>query len=98
MPFDNKNGYSIGLAVANSDAGARNVLVEAYDESGSSLGTTTVLLKGYGHKSFALTDQVPAAAGHTGTVVVYDDLRIVGALALQVFPNGTISTILPLGQ
>jgi hypothetical protein len=45
-----------------------------------------------------LTDKFPAAAGNRGTIIVQTDIKKVGVLALLVLPNGTITTLLPLGQ
>lgn len=100
LAFNNSNdGHAVATALANADpANAANPTIRALDGNGNLLGSAQISLPAQGHTSFMLTDKIPADAGQVGAIIVSADLTTIGALALQVFPNGTISTILPLGQ
>ena len=98
VPFDNSSGNATAIAFANTDSSNASPTVELYDESGTLIASAQVSLTAKGHSSFMLTDKFPAAAGNRGTIIVQTDIKKVGVLALLVLPNGTITTLLPLGQ
>ena len=61
LAFDNTNSLATGVALANASAQAANIPVTLRDDTGATLGTTTVTLPANGHNSLMLTDLFPAA-------------------------------------
>jgi hypothetical protein len=99
LAFDNTNGVVTGLALANYSNQTANVPVLLRDDTGASLGTSTLSLAANGHTSFVLTDNYAFAAGKRGTVEfdVPAGLQI-SALGLRSTPTGAITTIPVLAQ
>jgi sugar lactone lactonase YvrE len=82
LAFDNTNGYSNGIALANTSAQAVNVTVNVHDAAtGKTIGTDTLQLAADGHVSFTLADKYKETANVRGT------------LELSVPAGGTISAI-----
>jgi hypothetical protein len=98
IPFDNSSGNATAIAFANADSGTANPTVALYDESGTLIASAKLSLTAKGHSSFMLADKFPGATGKRGTISVQADIKKAGMLALLVLPNGTITTLLPLGQ
>jgi hypothetical protein len=98
VPFDNSGGSATAIAFANTDSGTSTTTIQIYDEQGALIVSGPLPLPAKGHSSFMLTDKFSEAAGQRGTIIVEADIKQVGVLALLVLPNGTITTLLPLGQ
>ena len=81
LAFDNTNGLSTGLALANVSSQAVKVPLVVRDDSGAKLGTATINLAAHGHTSFTLTDKYGFARGKRGTV------------EFDTPPNGQISAL-----
>jgi len=94
LAFDNTNGLATGLALANIVNQNAGVFVVLRDDTGASLGTTTINLKPDGHTSFLLTQTYAATAGKRGTVE-FDTPPggRISALGLRATPNATLTTI-----
>jgi hypothetical protein len=69
IPFSNVNGYSDGIAIANTTASSQDVAVTVRDGStGAVTGTSTISLPAQGHTAFMLASQFSSTAGTSGTV------------------------------
>jgi hypothetical protein len=95
--YDNTNGQSTALAIANLGSGSPPVQLTAYDPNGIQVDATTTgwpAGNGYGHRSFMLTDLLPKAAGNRGILVVSAAAtsQITG-LGLRVSSTGSFSAI-----
>jgi len=96
LVFDNTNGLTTGVALANTAAALANVTVKIYDDTGVSLQTSSINLPARGHTSFLLPDatQYPVTANKRGIVefVVPADGKI-NAVGLRAKSDGTLTTI-----
>src|SRR5579862_6321505 len=75
LPFDETAGFTTGAAFVNlSNTTAASITVTVRDDSGTELGTPTILpdLPANGHTSFAVGTQFPAAVGKRGTIELLD--------------------------
>jgi hypothetical protein len=97
LSFDQTGGYVLGIAVANTSSPAANVTATLYDDSGATIGGTTLPLPAMGHTAFMLTDEFPAAAGRRGTLVLTPPAGSqIGAIAFRANSEGSLATVLPL--
>ena len=94
LAFDNTNGLSTGLALANISNQAANVPVIVRDDTGKHLGTATINLAAHGHTSFMLTSNYAFAAGKRGTVEFDTPPNgQISALGLRASHTGSLTTI-----
>jgi len=95
LAFDNTNGLSTGLAIANLVAQAVAVQVIIRDDAGAAVGTPLIQLPALGHASFMLYEQYPITAARRGTIEFQtpSDGRI-SVLGLRA--NGPALTTLPV--
>lgn len=71
LAFDNTNGVSTGLAIANLRAQTTTVPVTVRDDAGATLASGTINLSANGHASFMLTDAkegYPITAAKRGSI------------------------------
>jgi hypothetical protein len=68
LAFDNTGGVGTGVAVANVADAAAAIPVTIRDETGASLGTSTIDLAPAGHTAFMLAQRYPATAYQRGTI------------------------------
>jgi hypothetical protein len=107
LAFDNTNNISTGVAVANVASQAAIIPVILRDDTGASIGTTTLSLPANGHTSFMLTDPTdgyPATVGKRGTIE-FDTpsggrISIVGLRATPILNTKTfaVTTLPPLAK
>ena len=81
LAFDNTNGLSTSLDLANISNQAANVPMTVRSDTGAKLGTTTVDLPAHGHRSFTLAKTYSFSSGKRGTV------------EFDTPPNGQISVV-----
>jgi len=80
LPFDNRGADAVsGYAFANNSTVATEMVLRAFDDDGTMLGTYTEQLKAFGHNSFLLADKLPQTAGKRGV------LQIIGGVAPMGF-------------
>jgi hypothetical protein len=107
LPFDNTNNILTGVAVANISGQPVAIPVTLRDDTGASLGTTTLNLPANGHIAFMMNDATngyPATLGRRGTVE-FDkpsegQISILGLRATPI-PNTTsfaVTTLRPLAK
>ncbi len=68
LPFDNRNGLGMGVALANAGFSAMIITATFKDSNGAILGTRQFTLAQKAHTSFIFADQWPFTAGKQGTV------------------------------
>ena len=68
LPFDNTNGVTTGVSIANVSSISANIPVTVRDDTGASVGTGTILVSPSGQTSFVLLNQYVFSAGIRGTV------------------------------
>jgi hypothetical protein len=68
LAFDNTNGYSAGIAVANTSAQTVDIQLTIRDGSGVFVNSHTLTLPAEGHKAFTLTQSYPETANLVGTL------------------------------
>ena len=94
LVFDDTNGLTTGVALANLIATTANVTVRIYDDAGALLQTTSINLASGGHRSFMLPDNYAVTANKRGMVefVVPQGAKI-SAIGLRAKSDGTLTTI-----
>jgi hypothetical protein len=95
LPFDNTNGFVMGVALASLASASGSITVTAWDDTGASLGSAqTLTLAGSGHSAFVLSDQIRATAGKRGIVRFQSaDGPGIAALGLRFSPFGTFTSV-----
>lgn len=69
LPFENVDGFVMGVAMANLSGSTVTVTATVWDEAGNLLGTATLNpILGGGHTSFVLHDQVGLSGGKRGII------------------------------
>ena len=94
LAFDNTNGLTTGLALANGSS--QTVLVEVHirDETGALLESAFIGLAGQAHTSFMLPDKYPSAAGRRGSIDFSPSPKqLISVFGLRVRPDHVISAI-----
>ena len=94
LVFDDTNGLTTGVALANQNAAGANVTARIYDDAGALLQTSSINLGSRGHTSFMLPDNYSVTANKRGMVefVVSQNAKI-SAIGLRAKNDGTLTTI-----
>ena len=94
LVFDDTNGLTTGVALANQNAAAGNVTARIFDDAGTLLQTLSINLASRGHTSFMLPDKYAATANKRGMVefVIPQGAKI-SAIGLRANNDGTLTTI-----
>ncbi|MGA2588737.1 MAG: carboxypeptidase regulatory-like domain-containing protein [Bryobacteraceae bacterium] len=87
--FDNTNGFSTGVALANVSTQSANVTVLIRDDNGNELSTQTIALSGLGQTSFNLTDSTTWPQG--ANFAMTQNIR--GTLEFDPPSSGQISVL-----
>ena len=95
VPFDNTNGSSTGVALANISPQAVNSAITIRDDTGAVLLQDTITLPAMGHTSFNLTDRyAPTTARRRGTLECRTPAPgQISVLGLRFNATGAFSTI-----
>ena len=94
LVFDDTNGLTTGVALANLIATAANVTVRIYDDAGTLLQTTAINLGSRGHTSFMLPANYAATANKRGMVeFVLPPGAKISVIGLRAKNDGTLTTI-----
>ena len=67
IPFDNLT-FATGVALASVADQSGSISVTIRDDTGTTLGTDSIVLGVHGHTSFNLATRYPITAGHRGTI------------------------------
>lgn len=97
LVFDDTNGLTTGVALANLNAGSANITARIYDDAGTLLETDSINLGGHAHTSFLLPDPTsgfPVTANKRGMVeFVVPQGGKISAIGLRAKNDGTLTTI-----
>jgi hypothetical protein len=94
LVFDDTNGLTTGVALANQNATAANVTARMYDDAGTLLQTASINLGSRAHTSFLLPTNYAVTTNKRGMVefVVPAGAKI-SAVGLRAKSDGTLTTI-----
>ena len=93
LPFDNTNGYSTGVAIANTNGLTAQAVSLTFQTDSGAISQGSLLIPPNAHMSFALSDKFPALAGLRGSVqftIPTPDLSIVG---LRFSPTNSFTSL-----
>ena len=94
LAFDNTNGVSLSVALANVAPQPANVSVLIRDDTGAQIGSGSLALLGSGHTSFVLSEMFPITAALRGTVEFDTPAGgQISVLGVRNAPPGSITTI-----
>jgi hypothetical protein len=94
LAFDNTNGLTTGMALANISSQPVKVSMIVRDDTGTQLGTATIDLAAHGHTSFLLANNYPFAKGKRGTVELDAPANgQISVLGIRSGPTLTFTTI-----
>lgn len=68
LVYDNTNGLTTGVALANASVSAANIMANIYDDQGNLLQTATIELAGHAQETIILNKVYPNAANKRGMV------------------------------
>jgi hypothetical protein len=99
LAFDNTDGLTTGLALANIANQPANVVVNVWGDMGVLMQSDTISLPALGHTSFMLSDRYATAVGKRGTVeFVTPTGGQISALGFRTEADGTLTAIPVLGK
>jgi hypothetical protein len=99
LAFDNTNGLTTGLALANISDQSIKVPMIVRDDTGAQLGTATINLAPHGHTSFLLAQNYSFAENKRGTVEFDAPSNgQIAALGIRSAPTGSFTTIPALAK
>jgi hypothetical protein len=93
VAFDNTNGASTGIAIANTDTSSATVPITVYDRTGAQIATDAVVLPAHGQVAYVLTDRTAVAANTAGSVQVSTPGRAISVLGVRYPVSGAFTTI-----
>ena len=94
LVFDNTNGLTTGVALANSATEPANVTLNLLDDQGKPLGTQSISLAPRGHTSFMLPDTYNLTQNQRGMAeFVVPAGGAISVIGLRAKSDGTLTTI-----
>ena len=91
VAFDQTNGLTTALSLANSTTQQITVTGYLRDQNGNNLASKFITLPPQGHQSFVLTSVFPEAANHYGTVqFVPGSGQQIGVVGIRYTPGGAV--------
>jgi hypothetical protein len=94
IPYDDTNGFFMGVALTNLSSSLAPVTVTMWDESGNQLGAQFLTIPANGHTSFLLANQFSLTVAELGIVQFQSAVSggIVG-IGLRFQPSGTFTSV-----
>jgi hypothetical protein len=94
LPYDNTNGFVMGVALANLSTSEVSVTATMWDANGNQIGIQTITIAGSGHTSFVLPNQFPATVGLLGIMQFQSNASGgIAGLGLRFSPFGTFTSV-----
>ncbi|MEQ1949198.1 MAG: hypothetical protein ABL995_18540 [Bryobacteraceae bacterium] len=94
LSFDDTNGLTTGVALANQATATANITTRVYDDTGALLQTASISLPARGHSSFLLPSNFAVTANKRGLVeFVMPQGGRIGVIGLRAKADGTLTTI-----
>jgi len=91
--YDNSEGVTTGLALANASDRAVNLNLILRDETGAQIAGGAVALPAHGHTAVDMSHAYPGTAGILGTVDIASTGGQFSALGIRFTPSQNITTI-----
>ena len=88
--FDNRNGYSTGLALVNVMSTTQNYSIRVLDSQGLVVGEESLALASDQKRVFVIGTRFPQSAGRYGHVVISGGPVV--AMGLRFCPNGSFTS------
>ena len=93
LPFDNRNNFSTGVALVNTDSTPMPITLAGRDLLGAPLFTDTVTLTNGGKLVFSMPQRYPASNGQIGVLLITTPgTDGVAALGLRFNPTGAFTS------
>jgi len=92
IPFDNTNGFTTGLALANQNTAAATITITVLDDNGLQLASRPIALGGQAHVSYFVGDTFSQSVNRRGILQVRNALGIT-AVGLRFNPSGSFTSI-----
>lgn len=99
IPFDNRDGFATGVAVANFGSNPSSLTLTFRDGLGRVFLTDLFSLGVGNHTSFSTADRYPATAGYDGTLEIRSNSLSpdgIAALGLRFNPSWSFTSVLPI--
>lgn len=95
LGFDNRNGYSTGVAFANPTASNQPATAQLtfVDDNNRVLATDSITLPPSGHTAFTVPDRYPATAGKYGLLRVVTEASRFSGMGLRFNPGGAFTSV-----
>lgn len=95
LVFNNRSGFSTGVAVANSAPWAVQSQVTILDDKGALIERKVIDLEAFTHFAKSLPDWFPSTAGISGTITfaTADEADAVSVLGLRFNPTGPFTSV-----
>lgn len=95
LVFDDTNGLTTGVALANLSGSSANIIATFRDDTGTQIGVPeTINLAAHGHTDFMLPDRYQEAVGKRGMVEFAVPQGIgISVIGLRAKSDGTLTTI-----
>ncbi|MEP6715476.1 MAG: choice-of-anchor D domain-containing protein, partial [Terriglobia bacterium] len=93
LPFDNTNGKSTGLALANNGSSAATIAFVYRPESGSAAALGAQTLAASSKTAFVLTDKYPQLQNARGTLTMDAGSPALTALGIRGLPTGAFTSL-----
>lgn len=94
LVYDNTDGYTTGVAIANTTGEQLMVAIYVLDDQGIQVASGNVDLAPHGQSSFSLQDRFPSTSNRMGTVRFSTTIGgQVAAVGLRFSPSGAFTTI-----
>ena len=97
LAFDNTNGESTGVALANASAARTSIPITILDDNGALIWSESITLDGHGHRSFMLADHdkgYPTTTNRRGTIrFTKPSGGQIGVLGIRAATGDVITTI-----
>ena len=93
-PFDNREGFTTGLALVNSSPSAASpVTLVIRDSSGITIAQHTFTLPPRNHTAFDLATRYPEMSGQAGSVLVSTTAGSLSGMSLRFSPEGAFTSV-----
>ena len=96
MPYDNTNGYTTGIALANTNpTSSLNVTMTFTTDTGTS-SSGTISLPVHGHTSFVMSTQFPNVANTRGVIHFSTPTTDLAVNGFRYTPSLSFTSLTPL--
>lgn len=94
LPFDNTQGYTTGVAVANTNPIESLAVTLTFQSDTGAVSTGSLVLAPNAHTAFVLTSKFPAVAGLRGSVVFTAPTADLSIIGLRFSPTNSFTSLI----